>query len=102
LIDDLRFIRLLRKAVMADFRLLIKVTEQGTNTPIVGAIVTGTVCGLDAYDQPVDAVSGADGFATFKGLYLTVTAEGFEDYAHQLHRRPALQEVVRVFLRRRA
>jgi hypothetical protein len=93
---------LLKKAVMADFRLLIMVTEQGTNTPIVGATATGTVCGLDGYDQPVDAVTGADGFATLKGLYLTVTAEGFEDYTHQLHRRPALQEVVRVYLRRRA
>jgi hypothetical protein len=97
-----RFIRLLKKAVVADFRLLIMVTEQGTNTPIVGATATGTVCGLDANDQPVDAVSGPDGFASFKGLYLTVTAEGFEDYIHQLHRRPALQEVVRVYLRRRA
>jgi hypothetical protein len=87
---------------MADFRLLIRVTDWVTNTPIVGATATGTVCGLDAYDQPVDAVSGADGFATFKGLYLTVTAEGFEDYTRQLHRRPALQDVVPVYLRRRA
>jgi hypothetical protein len=86
---------------MADFRLLIRVTEEGTNAPVVGAIATGTVCGLDANDQPVDAVSGADGFATIKGLYLTVTAEGFEDYTH-LHRKPALQSVVPVSLRRRA
>jgi hypothetical protein len=87
---------------MADFKLLIRVTEQGTNTPIVGATATGTVCGLDANDQPVDAVSGADGFATIKGLFLTVKADGFEDYTHQLHRRPALQEMVAVSLRRRA
>jgi hypothetical protein len=89
------------RAVMADFRLLIRVTEQGTNMPIVGATATGTLCGLDVNDRPVDAVSGADGFVTIKGLYLTVTAEGFEDYSHQLHRRPALQVMVPVSLRRR-
>jgi hypothetical protein len=87
---------------MAEFRLLIRVTEQGTNKPIVGATATGTLCGLDASDRPVDAVSGADGFATLKGIYLTVTADGFEDYTHQLHRRPALQTLVPVSLRRRA
>jgi hypothetical protein len=86
---------------MANFTLLIKVTEHGTNRPIVGATATGTVCGLDVNDEPVDAVTGADGFATIKGLYLTVTAEGFEDSAHQLHRRPALQALVPVSLRRR-
>jgi hypothetical protein len=88
--------------MMADFRLLIRVTEQGTNRPIVGATATGTLCGLDANDQPVDAVSGADGFATLKGLYLTVTAAGFEDYTDQLHRRPSLQTMLPVSLRRRA
>ena len=86
---------------MAEFRLLIRVTEQGTNKPIVGATVTGSLCGLDADDRPVDAVSGADGFATLKGIYLTVTKE-IRGLYHQLHRRPALQTVVPVSLRRRA
>ena len=91
-----------QEGVMADFRLLIRVTEEGTDAPVVGATATGTVCGLDADDQPVDAVSGADGFATIKGLYLTITEEGFEDSTQQLHRRPALQSLVPVSLRRRA
>jgi hypothetical protein len=88
---------------MADFGLTVTITDADTHQPIAGATASGTdCCGLDAADNPVPALSDDKGIATIKALYLTVTAPGYEDYAHQLYRRPALGASVPVSLRRRA
>ncbi len=88
---------------MADFGLTVVVTDVDTGKPIEGATASGTdCCGLDAQDNLVPAVSGPDGVATIKALYLTVSAPGYGTYEHQPYRRPALGASVPVSLRRLA
>jgi hypothetical protein len=86
---------------MSEFGLPIQVLEEGSNTPIAGATVTGTVCALDSADQPIEAVTGSDGKALIAGLYVTIARDGYRDYVHQLYRRPSLAGPVTVHLQRR-
>lgn len=77
---------------MADFGLTIKVTE-GSNDgpPVVGAVASGTLM-----SQSTDV----QGNAVIDGLYLTVTADGYEPYVSQPYHRPSLQAPVTVSLQR--
>jgi hypothetical protein len=83
---------------MADFGLPIDVLEQGTNTPIVGATVTGTVQALDASNNPIDAVTDAHGRATIAVINVTIRHPDYLDYVNQPYRRPSLQAPVAVHL----
>ncbi len=87
---------------MSDFGLPVVVTDKDTGKPIVGATCTGEVFGMDASQNPVTATTDATGTATISGIYLTVTADGYDSYVRQPYRRPSLQAPVAVSLRRRA
>ena len=77
---------------MADFGLTVKVTEgDNSGPPIVGATVSGEL-------KPTSTDTA--GNAVVDGVYVTVRADGFLPYEHQLYHRPSLQAPVTVSLQR--